>query len=55
MDKPFGALMDSDRNATLDVLKRRINILSERAWESRITWDLVTRWLENFDGRGSSL
>jgi hypothetical protein len=31
-------------------LKTRIMILSGRAWEGRVNWDLVERWLKNFDG-----
>jgi hypothetical protein len=37
--------------ATRELLRTRITILSERAWENRIKWDLVERWLANFTGQ----
>lgn len=39
-----------DAEDTWQALKTRIMILSGRAWEGRVNWDLVERWLENFDG-----
>lgn len=35
---------------TTDLLKKRITILNERAWEHRIDQDTIDRWLTNFDG-----
>ena len=39
-----------DWASTHDALQSRITILSDRAWEGRIKWDLVERWLANFTG-----
>ncbi|BDL37555.1 hypothetical protein [Methylorubrum sp. GM97] len=36
---------------TWDDLRRRITVLNERAWESRLNWPIVERWLKNFDGK----
>lgn len=36
---------------TQESLRTRITVLSERAWESRVKWDLVERWLKNFTGQ----
>jgi hypothetical protein len=44
---------DEDRpdwETTRDSLRSRITILSDRAWENRVKWDLVERWLANFTG-----
>ncbi|MBN8807023.1 MAG: hypothetical protein J0I47_02110 [Sphingomonas sp.] len=36
---------------TWEMLRRRITILNERAWEGRNRWPDVEHWLANFDGR----
>jgi hypothetical protein len=41
---------DADYDRTWEELKSRITVLNERAWERRVSWDLVERWLDNFDG-----
>lgn len=33
-----------------DSLRKRILVLNERAWDGRLEWPTVQRWLENFDG-----
>lgn len=33
-----------------DSLRKRILVLNERAWDGRLEWPTVERWLENFDG-----
>jgi hypothetical protein len=33
-----------------EALRYRITVLSSKAWENRVNWDLVERWLENFQG-----
>ena len=40
-----------DWEMTRDALRSRITILSDRAWENRVKWDLVERWLANFTGK----
>lgn len=37
--------------STWESLRRRITILNSALWEDRVSWPLVERWLENFDGR----
>lgn len=37
--------------STWDSLRRRITVLNSALWEDRVSWPLVERWLENFDGR----
>jgi hypothetical protein len=39
-----------DWESTHEALQSRITILSDRAWEGRVKWDLVERWLANFTG-----
>ncbi|TVT85214.1 hypothetical protein [Pseudomonas sp. H3(2019)] len=34
-----------------DILKRKIEVLSQQAWDSRLTWPDVEAWLENFNGQ----
>lgn len=41
---------EPDPEATFGSLRARIMVLSERAWEGRVKWDLVDRWLSNFTG-----
>lgn len=36
---------------TWDLLRARITVLNERAWENRNQWPQVQAWLDNFDGR----
>ena len=36
---------------TWNDLRRRITVLNDRAWERRVDWGLVERWLSNFNGR----
>ena len=36
---------------TWELLRQRITVLSERAWEGRNRWPDVQAWLGNFDGR----
>jgi hypothetical protein len=46
--------MDSSFQKELDMyekLKQKILILSDKAWERRIDWPIVQRWLENFSGK----
>lgn len=46
-------LGDQDDQTADDVfeeLKNRIIVLNARVWENRIDWQLVERWLANFDG-----
>ena len=38
-------------NETWELLRQRITVLSERAWEGKNQWPKVEKWLENFDGR----
>lgn len=33
-----------------DALRKRILVLNERAWDGRLEWPSVQRWLNNFDG-----
>lgn len=40
----------ADWEETKQTLRTRITILSERAWEGRVKWDLVERWMSNFTG-----
>lgn len=40
----------ADWEETREALRTRITILSERAWEGRVKWDLVERWIANFSG-----
>lgn len=42
---------EADWEATRQTLRTRITILSERAWEGRVKWDLVERWMSNFSGK----
>jgi hypothetical protein len=37
--------------AVADMLKKRITILNERAWEHKLNSDGINRWLENFTGK----
>lgn len=41
----------NDWNELRDFLQSRVIVLSERAWENRVKWDLVERWMANFTGR----
>lgn len=52
LDEIRSILSDEQENAeeTWDELRRRITVLSDRAWEGRVNWPLVERWLENFTG-----
>ncbi len=40
----------SETEILREILRTRITVLSERAWERRVSWDLVDRWLNNFTG-----
>lgn len=42
---------DEGDESTWDSLRRRITVLNSALWEGRVSWPLVERWLENFDGR----
>lgn len=33
-----------------DILKRKIEVLSQQAWDSRLSWPDVEAWLDNFTG-----
>lgn len=41
---------EAEHDRIWEELRSRITVLNERAWERRISWDLVERWLTNFDG-----
>jgi len=36
-----------------EILRKRILVLNERAWDSRLNWPIVEQWLGNFDGTSS--
>jgi hypothetical protein len=38
-------------SSSWDMLRNRIMILNEWAWEGRAPWEVVSAWLDNFDGR----
>ena len=40
---------EDDFISSWDLLKKRIMVLSSQ-WENRINWNLVERWLDNFNG-----
>lgn len=50
MDNIFNTYPDETQKNTWDRLKKRITVLNERAWEDKISWDQVDRWLQNFSG-----
>lgn len=47
---PLDDIANLDFPETWEILRHRITVLNERAWENRLTWPHVVRWLENFDG-----
>ena len=54
LDKLAGVLRPEflPSKATVDILRDRIMVLNEWAWENRVPWPVVEDWLRNFDGRG---
>lgn len=38
-------------DSCFDVLRKRIMVLNEWAWENRVPWEIVSAWLDNFDGK----
>ena len=36
---------------SFDVLRNRVMVLNEWAWEGQVPWEVVNAWLENFDGK----
>lgn len=59
MTDPLGQLRafveDHDEETLLtsakEVVQQRIKSLNNIAWEGQVKWELVTRWLANFDGK----
>lgn len=45
------AMEEETPEQTWEMLRVRITVLSERAWENRNQWPQVEAWLANFDGR----
>jgi hypothetical protein len=43
-------ILNNNYNEYFDLLKKRIMILSEKAWDGRLMWKDVENWLTNFDG-----
>jgi hypothetical protein len=42
--------LDQDQREDWFTLRKRILILNERAWDGRLDWPTVERWLQNFNG-----
>jgi hypothetical protein len=53
LDNLAGALRSEilPSKTTADMLRDRIMVLNEWAWENRVPWPVVSDWLGNFDGR----
>lgn len=47
----MNSYFSSNTEETAGLLKQRITILNERAWEHKLDNDAINRWLENFTGR----
>ncbi|WP_313238648.1 phosphoribosyltransferase-like protein [Delftia acidovorans] len=43
--------LDIEQRNDWDSLRKRILVLNERAWDGRLEWPAVQRWLNNFNGR----
>ena len=42
-------LTDTQQN-DWELLRKRILVLNEKAWDGRLSWPVVKKWLENFNG-----